>query len=122
MYKEVRHQREAFVAAINAIRPKDEPVPAVAIVSFAAPRVGDKNYSMALGGRSIMCPMGVLEPLWAPSYRPPLWKRLSLTGVWRDWVQQVRAATACNLRCCWAASMPGLGTLSVLMVSMPHAQ
>jgi hypothetical protein len=87
MYREVRHQRAAFVAAIKAIRPKEEPVPAVAVVSFAAPRVGDKTYSTALGNRSIMCPMGVLEPLWAPSYRPGFWNKL--TGVGRDWVVQV---------------------------------
>lgn len=87
MYREVRHQRAAFVAAVKAIRPEEEPVPAVAVVSFAAPRVGDSNYSMALGNRSTMCPMGVLEPLWVPSYRPGLWNKLA--GVGRDWVLQV---------------------------------
>lgn len=88
MYREVRDQRAAFVAAIKAIRPDEEPVPAVAVVSFAGPRVGDNNYSKVLGNRSIMCPMGVLEPLGSPSYRTGVWNNIQ--GFVRDWFMQVR--------------------------------
>lgn len=89
MYREVRRTREAFQAAIKAILPKQEPAPAVAVVSFAGPRVGDYNYSTALGERSIMCPMGILEPLRASSYRKGHnWDKAA--GFFRDWLTQVR--------------------------------
>jgi len=85
LYKETDKQRSTLVSQLAKL-PKGQ-LPAVAVVSFAGPRVGDLNYSNAFIGRSIMCPMGVLEPILDGSYRPGVWNKFQ--GFMRDSLVQV---------------------------------
>ena len=59
-YGGTREQRTFFQERINAL-PKEK-VPSVAVVSFAAPRVGNLRYAEAMGERTITNPWDVREP------------------------------------------------------------
>lgn len=55
-------ERGSFKQQIQQLIKEGRQVPKVAVVSFAAPRVGDINFAKALGHRTVMSPMSVLEP------------------------------------------------------------
>lgn len=71
-------------------KPDRDLAPVVAVVSFAAPRVGDLDYVAAMGPRTVMCPMAVLEPVLSDKYRPKEFQPcLWVEALVRDVVPQV---------------------------------
>ena len=108
VYGQVQKERAEFVGLISGLSKRGEGVepPVVSVVSFAAPRVGDITYTTALGPRSIMSPLEVLEPIWSSNYRSdPLegngngngngkgWS--TVQGIVRDLVPQVCGMPGC---------------------------
>lgn len=91
-YKATREARKAFEKAIKKLEKNQVPVPKVAVVSFAAPRVGDTNYAKALGHRTLMDPRSVLEP-----YGSGFWSNVAVTI--RDRLWQVKALTLAITTC-----------------------
>lgn len=89
LYSSTRAARTAFLDAIRRLgkgsAPSLQQVPKVAVVSFAAPRVGDINYTKVLGHRSVMSPLSVLEP-----GQPGTLGNVPVAI--RDWLVQVRRA------------------------------
>jgi len=82
LYCSTREERKKFVEAMQDLSKLQQEVPQVAVVSFAAPRVGDLNYAKALGHRTVMCPLAVMEPC-----KPGFWSNIPV--LLRDWRVQV---------------------------------
>jgi len=86
-YCKTHEQRKGFHNAIQQLVKEGQEVPKVAVVSWAAPRVGDQHYAKALGHRTVMNPMGVLER-WEPAWpwEEGFWGNVPV--FFRDWVTQ----------------------------------
>jgi hypothetical protein len=64
LYSETDFERGALIAKIRDLkRSSCYPLPVVGVVTFAAPRVGNKAYAQSFKGRSLMNPLQVAEPL-----------------------------------------------------------
>lgn len=104
LYEGTKQQRGRFKGFIGELPPKED-MPVVAVVTFAAPRVGDASYADRLGERTVMNPWDVREPFNTARGFWGFWRTLPMivAVLIRDHIPQVCVRVHVPVRVCVCA-------------------